>query len=73
MKFAAARDRGSLQRPEHPHWNASNDTTLKESYQVGWQEDMAEREGFEPSEPVRAHTISSRADSASSRISPLYK
>ena len=31
---------------------------------------LAEREGFEPSEPFRAHAISSRADSASSRISP---
>ena len=33
---------------------------------------MAEREGFEPSVPlVTAHTISSRAPSASSDISPL--
>ena len=31
---------------------------------------VAEREGFEPSVPVRAHTISSRAPSASSAISP---
>jgi hypothetical protein len=34
---------------------------------------MAEREGFEPSVPlVAAHTISSRAPSASSDISPLF-
>ncbi len=34
---------------------------------------MAEREGFEPSVPVTAHTISSRAPSASSAISPENK
>ncbi len=33
---------------------------------------MAEREGFEPSVPVTVHTISSRAPSANSAISPNY-
>ncbi len=34
---------------------------------------MAEREGFEPSDRVNSHTISSRAPSTNSAISPLIE
>ncbi len=33
--------------------------------------DLAEREGFEPSEPLRAHLISNQAHSANSGTSPI--
>ena len=42
-------------------------------YDMNTEKDVAEREGFEPSEPLQAHAISSRAQSSTLSSFPAQR